>query len=389
MGTRTDRRRIARAQAHIAELIAEAQHRRYTGAGLSPWELPTVVACRRAIADTVLQLPLVAMRGRRPRPDQPALYRRPDPLEPYWLTMKRTVDSLTGHGRVWIMPTAWDAAGYPLAAEVIDGDRAAATFDTTGHLTDVWFNGRRYAPNSTEGIMWVPYETRMRGDVGRSPIESCWRSCEFLAALFEMAGSFYEAGFPSLAIKVATRLSPEDTKKLKDQVLGAWSRRHEPAVIDNAGELDPIGSSAVESQLVESMASANMEIARAFGVLPSIVNVASGGSLTYSTTAQEFTEWKAIGLGPYLARVEGAYTDLAPYGTTARFDTSELTRADDLARAQYYTTALAGQPWLTVDEVRDRGESLGPMPAANQPAPSSTPLMPAPATTPERTGVPA
>lgn len=381
MGTRNDRRRVARAQAQIAEMIADAQQRRYTGGpGLSPWQLPTVVACRRAIADTVLQLPLVAVRNRRPRPDQPPLYRRPDPTEPYWLTMKRTVDNLTGHGRVWLLPTAWDAAGYPLALEVVDADKATATFDPTGHMLEVWHNGRRYQPGALDGMIWIPYETHTRGDVGRSPIESCWRACEYLAALFEMAGSFYEAGFPSLAIKVATRLSPEDTQKLKHQVLGAWSRRHEPAVIDNAGELEPIGSSAVEAQLVESMSSANQEIARAFGVLPSIVNVMSGGSLTYSTTAQEFTEWKAMGLGPYLSRVEGGYTDLTPFGTTARLDTSELTRMDDTARAAYYSVALGGAPWLTVDEVRDRGESLGPMPAPSSSAPPPAPaLTPAPA----------
>lgn len=330
-----------------------------------------MVACRRVIADTVCQLPLVAIRNRRPRPDQPALYRRPDPFEPYWLTMKRTVDNLTGHGRVWVRPTAWDAAGFPLAAEVIDGDRASATFDSDGRMSEVWWNGVAYTPGALEGIMWVPYETPHRGDVGRSPIEGCWRACEYLAALADMAGSFYEAGFPSVALMVATRLSPEDAVKLKDQLRGAWSRRHEPAVMDNGAQLQPVGSSAVEAQLIESMNAADMQIARAFGVLPSVVNVQNAGSLTYSTTAQEFTEWKALGLGPYLARIEGCYTDMTPFGTAARFDMSELTRGDDAARAAYYTAALGGQPWLTVDEVRDVAEARGPLPTAPADSPAA------------------
>jgi HK97 family phage portal protein len=367
------RRQIARQSAALAELIDEATQRRWNGGGLSPWELPTVVACRRVIADTVLQLPLVAYRNRRPRPDQPRLYTRPDPFEPYWLTMKRTVDNLTGHGRVWVKPTAWDAAGFPLAAEVIDGEKASATFDSDGRMVEVFWAGVAYPANSLEGIMWVPYETPVRGDVGRSPIAGCWRACEYLAALADMAGSFYEAGFPSVALMVATRLSPEDSVKLKDQLRSAWSRRHEPAVMDNGAQLQPVGSSAVEAQLVESMNSADQQIARAFGVLPSIVNVASAGSLTYSTTAQEFTEWKAVGLGPYLARIEGAYTDMTPYGTVARFDMSELTRADDASRAQYFSAALGGAPWLTVDEVRDRGEQLGPMTASSAPTREQVP----------------
>lgn len=365
--TRVSRRKIARSEAALLEMITEAQNRRLAGTALSPWELPAVVACRRVIADTVMQLPLTAMRGGMPRPDQPPVMSRPNPNEPYWLTMQRTVRNLTGYGHCWIMPTAWDAAGYPLAVRVVDAQQGAATWDAFGELIEVWINGVRKEPGR-DGVIWLPYDVPRAGNPGVSPINECWKACEYLAALYAMAGSFWEAGFPSVAVMVQQRLSPDDTAKLKEQILSAWSRRHEPAVMDNNARLDSVGSNAVDSQLVESIGMANAEIARAFGVMPSLVNIAGGDSLTYSTTAAEFTKWKTVGLGPYLCRIESAYTDLTPWGTTGRFDTTDLTRADEAARAAYWTSALAGAPWLTVDEVRARGEALGPMPT--QPAPA-------------------
>ena len=356
----------------MLELIAEAQQRRLSGEGMQPGELPIVVACRRLYADTILQLPLVAMRNRQPIADQPAIVRRPDPFEPRWLTMQRVADNLTGAGRVWLLPTAFDATGWPNAIRVHDAAQGAPMFDaTTGELVEVSINGVRYR-SGPEGVVWLPYDVPARGHAGQGPLARCWRAVEYLCALFDMAGSFWEAGFPSLALNVLQRLSPDDTKKLKEQLLSSWSRRHEPAVLDNGAQLTAIGSSAVESQLVESIAAANAEVARAFGVMPSLVNVAGGDSLTYATTEGEFTKWKAIGLGPYLTRIEGAWTDLTPYGQITRFDTAELTRADLATRVAAYATALGGQPWILVDEVRDR-EGLRPLPAPRALPPPATP----------------
>lgn len=365
-------RRIARAAVaradRLAELIAEAQQQRLTGTAMSPWELPIVVACRRLLADTVAQLPIVSTRRRVPIADQPPICVRPDPNEPRWLTFSRIVDNLTGWGHVWVLPTAWDAAGWPVAARVHDAAQGAPIFDSvTGELSSVSIGGRTYVPGP-DGVIWLPYEVPHRGSVGMSPIARCWRAVEYLAALYQMAGSFWEAGFPSVAVQVGGRLSPDDTAKLKSQVLSAWARRHEPAVLDNGATLAAVGASPVEAQLIESIATANSEVARAFGVMPSLVNVAGGDSLTYSTTEGEFTKWLAVGLGPYLTRIEGAWTDLTPYGQVCRFDTAALTRADLATRVAAYATALGGAPWLAVDEVRDR-EGLPPLaPGAAMPA---------------------
>lgn len=335
---------------------------------LDPYELPIVVACRRLLADTAAQLPLVAVRDRRPLPRQPSITARPNPLEYRWLTIHRAVNQLTRHGYCWLFPTAHDGQGRASALRVVDASDAMATWDPeTGDLDTVWYLGQELVPQLE--ILWVPYDVEERSSLGAAPLTGCWRAVRFLAALWSMAGSFWEAGYPSVAIQVKHRLQPGQAAELKQQVLQAWHRAHEPAVIDNDGTLAAVGASPLEAQLVESIQSANAEVARAFGMPPSLVNVQAGDSLTYATTESEFSRWLATGLGSYLMRLEAAWTDLLPAGVTARFDSTEFLRNDFAARVNAYQTALAGQAWLTVDEVRDR-EGLDPIDAPARPTPS-------------------
>ena len=366
------RRRIARAQAagvesQLERTIREAVAARSTGEALTPFELPIVVACRQLIADTVGQLPMIAYRGNLPRPDQPAIVVRPDPFEPRWQTLHRLCNNLTGWGHAWLIPSASYANDYPAAVRVVDTSRAHGVFDPSGRLVDVFHDGRRLEPGS-EAIL-IPWRVTQAGSLGSAPMNDCSRAVDYLAALYDMAGSFWEAGFPSIAVLVKQGLNDVQRGELKSQVLSAWSRRHEPTVIDRDGQLASVGSSAVESQLVESIAVANAEVARAFGVMPSLVNVQAGDSLTYATTEGEFSKWLKVGLGSYLMRVEAAFSDLTPYGTTVRFDTTELLRTDLAARYQAYALGIQ-YGWILPAEVRER-EGFPPLPAgASLPAPN-------------------
>jgi phage portal protein BeeE len=356
----------------LSRLVGDAVDRRLAGDDLTPWELPVVVASRDLVANTVAQLPLVTYRNGLPLNPQPTVTQRPDPFEPPWLSKHRMVNSLTRHGYVWLIPTAWDAAEWPLAVEVVDAPNAAGTFDPTGHrLVDVFWQGRRLAP--IDEAIWCPWRVDGAGSLGSAPLDSCWRAVEYLAALWQMAGSFWEAGFPSLALVIEQALSVTQRRETKAALLDAFRRRHEPAVVDRGGQLVPIGNNAVDSQLVESIETANVEVARAFGIVPSLVNVRASDSLTYSTTEGELSRWLKLGLGQYLTRVEGAFTDLRPAGQVVRADTSELLRTDLAARYAAYSQGLGR--WLTVDEVR-HAESLPPLTArqlAALPAPGVLP----------------
>jgi hypothetical protein len=343
--------------ARVERIIADYQLARANIGDLTPWDLPIVVACRELIADTLAQLPLVNYRGNLPTPTQPPVVLQPDPFEPRWLTIHRLVNNLTKHGYAWLIPTAQLADGYPAAVRVVDAGDAAGTFDTSGRLEWVHWQGRRLRAG-TDAI-WVPFRVDRVAELGTSPVNACWQACEYLAALWQMAGSFWEAGFPSLALVIDGALTSTQRTETKQAMMAATARRHEPVVIDRGGTLSPIGSSAVESQLVESITAANAEVARAFGVMPSLVNVQSSDSLTYSTTEGELSKWLKLGLGSYTMRIEAAWSSMRPYGQTVRCSSQELLRTDLGARYAAYSVAL--NRWMTSEEVR-AAESMPQVP---------------------------
>ena len=340
----------------LGAVIQAAVDRRERVGDLDPYDLPIVVACRDLLANTIGQLPLVNYRGHLPTDVQPPIVVRPDPSEYRWQTFTRLVHQLTRAGYVWLFPLTYDASGWPTSVRVVDAAEAAGTFDPSGRLETVHWEGERYDP-ATDEVALLPYRQPRVGTLGEPPLAMCMRAVEYLAALWQMAGSYWEAGFPSIAYVVEAALSPTQRADTKAALIAASRRAHEPAVVDRGGRFDSLGGSAVESQLVESIEVANAEIARAFGVMPSLVNVRGGDSLTYSTTEGEMRKWLALGLGAYLGRIEAAWSDMRPYGQTARFDTGVLLRSDLAARYSAYSVALGR--WLTVDEVR-AAESLPP-----------------------------
>ena len=359
--------------ARLEKLISDAQARRERLGDLQPAELPIVVACRELLADTIAQLPLVNYRGALPTDVQPPVVVQPDPFEPRWQTLHRLVNNLTGPGYCWLVPTAFLADDYAAAVRVVDASDAAGIFDPSGRLDHIIWQGTRYTPHGGPGgALWIPFRVERVGTLGTSPMGACFRALEYLAALWQMAGSFWEAGFPSIALVIEGALSPTQKTDAKQGMLDAFARRHEPAVIDRGGRLESIGANAVDSQLVESIEAANAEVARAFGVMPSLVNVRAGDSLTYSTTEGELSKWLKLGLGSYLTRIEAAWSQLRPAGQTVHADTSVLLRTDLAARYNAYSIGVGR--WLTVDEVR-RAEALPPAPAdMSGPTPAINPL---------------
>jgi HK97 family phage portal protein len=105
------------------------------------------------------------------------------------------------------------------------------------------------------------------------------------------------------------------------------------------------------------------EVARVMRVPAHMIDAATGDSLTYANVAQQNRAFLDHSLRPWLVRIEQALSndsDLCPGGTYFAFDTDALTRMDADARAAFYREGIAGG-WLTVDEIRERGD-LSPLP---------------------------
>jgi HK97 family phage portal protein len=329
----------------------------------SPWQLPAVVAGRSLIADTVAQLPLVATRAGEVRRPQPAIVRQPDPREPVWATLHRVVMDQTRYGRAWLWITAVDADGVPAALRVLDPAEVAATLDELGDPTEVTWRGRRLQVGLD--VVHLPLDLDT-DPLGTSPLLESWPILEGIAQLYGYAaGTWSSWGMPSLKLKVPGRLNRTEADDLRSQFLETHAGRRVPAVLWGDADVDPImAGDAVGAGLAAAHDQAVQEVGRLLRIPPALLNAVAGDSLTYSTTQGEFQAWLATGLGAYLMRIEAAWSTLTTRGTVVRFDTSELVRADMVARWAAYGTAVGG-PWLTVPEVRAMARAAGdPVPTA-------------------------
>lgn len=351
---------LTAAARNAAQLIADLEL-------LDPYELPTVVAARTLCADTTAMMQLVGLAGTDRLDPSPSVLRRPDPGEPYRRTMERIVNGLTRHGRSWLYVDALGSNGYPLAVRYVADDRVNATVDAGGRVTAVQIDG---AQVDRRRVVHIPMR-QDRDPLGESPLEEIRLALEQLAEVYRYGAGYYTtAGVPPYAVVHPNRLTAGQAQAFADQWLLARAERR-PAVLSGGIALETYsGQSAADALLLDAIGYLDQVIARVLLIPPSLLNVQSAGSLTYSTVQGEFTRWLAVGLYPmFLSRIEAAFTDLLPRGQVAVFDTSNLTRMDFPGRIAAYSESI-GAGIHTPAEVR----ALEGLPAA--PDPSPTPIAP-------------
>jgi HK97 family phage portal protein len=314
------------------------------------------------IADTVAQLPLGAMRNGLPVKRLPAIIRQPDPTEPTWATLHRTVMHLTAGGNAWFRVTSWDDADKPQSLEVLNPDDVAPELDEFGQVQSIRWRDRKLsvAPFGDDVVHVGLIESKGPHSLADSPLTLASGALDSIAALYGYTASYWaNGGQPSLLIKVPHRVSRDEADQIRSDFLTTHRGRSVPAVLWGGAEVQPWAGTAAELQLTEAHDNAVAEVGRLYRIPPSLLNAKSGDSLTYSTVAEQLRSWLMTGLQAYLVRIEAAFTELTAYGTTGRFDTAELQRADFASRVQGYAMALGQRQWIKVDEVR-QAESLPP-----------------------------
>ena len=341
---------------------------------LRPEQLPPVIAARTLIADTVAQLPLGAIRSGLPVKKPPAIIRQPDPTEPIWETLHRTVMHLTAGGNAWFRITSWDAADRPQSLEVLNPDEVGPEVDEYGQVQSISWHDRHLtvAPFGDE-VVHVPLITSNGPhSVGDSPLTLAAGALNSIAALYGYEASYWaNGGQPSLLIKVPHRVSRDEADQIRSDFLDTHRGRSVPAVLWGGAEVQPWAGTAADLELGSAHENAVAEVARLYRIPPSLINARSGDSLTYSTVSEQLRSWLMTGLQAYLVRIEAAFTELTAYGTTGRFDTSELQRADFAARWQAYAVATGQRQWIKIDEVR-ADEGLPPWDTVPDTAPDTT-----------------
>lgn len=177
---------------------------------------------------------------------------------------------------------------------------------------------------------------------------------------------FKNSATPSVAIKVAKKMSDTAMKHLKD----SWSslrtgleNAHKPVLLEDGMELMPFSVNAADSQLITAMERDPILISNFTGVPPYKLGVKGYNSYnSLEIMSQEFLDdtidpWFV----PWEEEIEAKLFTAAEQKSEsrrARFRRKELIRVDAMKRASIHRTELGGHPYRAVNEVRqDEGDN--------------------------------
>src|SRR5690606_20726266 len=113
-----------------------------------------------------------------------------------------------------------------------------------------------------------------------------------------------------------------------DKAIERGTFKRSPRIISDA-KWEQLTLKPADAEWVEARNFTIQDIARLFGLHGIWLNADAGSSLTYSTTESLFRKFVSGTLWPtYLERIQQAFTRLLPEGKEARYNVSELVRAD-------------------------------------------------------------
>lgn len=185
----------------------------------------------------------------------------------------------------------------------------------------------------------------------------------FIAALAaeRYASRYWQSGgSPTTVLETPAELDDAEATSLSDRWYEKRSRGPDYAPVLSSGlTAKSFGADPTAQAAVEARKEQNADVGRYFGIPTSLLNAPAGDSETYGTTEQQGIGLLNFTLSNYIGAIEDGITDLLPGGRRMRMDPWSLTAGTQYTRAQTWQLATGGQPWMDVEEVRDR-EGLPP-----------------------------
>lgn len=324
-------------------------------------QVATVLACVRVISETLAQLPLHLMQGRKRAVDN-SLYRvlhsQPNSRHTSFefrqmmqghLCLRGNAYALKRYSRVGqveaLIPLHPDRMQVFILSLVEDSKPAE------GKLGFIYRDRNNIPYKLTQDEMFRLHGLSFDGIIGISPITECRKSIE-LSSQAEEHGVKYlkNAAKPGGVIQFPPDQwlrDEEDHKRLKN----SWRQAHtgddlySVAILEGGAEWKPMGLSNKDSEWLESRRFQVTEIARIFRVPPHMIATAIEHGNTYANVEQSDLDFVKHTMGPWFALWEQAIQrDLIDEedgsDTYAKFALEGFLRADSKARAEFYEKML-------------------------------------------------
>jgi HK97 family phage portal protein len=320
--------------------------------------IPAVYRGFQFLTDIVAGLPLEEIEAGRPVTPAAPIVETPNPHETYHDTMSQVMSSLLFRGNAYLWPRTREM-GDPTSLIVLNPDEVSCTWDTDRLYPVYSWRDKPMEPG--RDIIPIPLNRWPGRPDGVSPISACRLMLDGAKAEQTLTTNLMlDDATPAGALNIPDKLTVPEAQAILD----VWEETHQgrkrPGVLGGGATWQALTFSPVDAQFLESRNFSVQEIGRMLGLHGLFLLVASGDSLTYSTTESLFRLTLTSTVAPtYLDRIEQAWSRLLPRGRTARFNTAELLRADLTSRYQAAAVAMdAG--FITADEVR-LAEGLPPL----------------------------
>lgn len=347
--------------------------------------IPAVARARQLIVSLLAELEPVAWRNGYPLPEQPRVLVRPAPeiTRQEWLAQigRELFDS--GNCVLWQPISGRDAGGRPEQSVVLPWDDVTCRWADDSRLSRTYsWAGRDLLPG--RDVVHIAIGRAAGELAGVSPLRSIEGALARILAAELYAGDWFDTGaVPSVTLKYDGVLNDGEADRVKAKWI-ANHADHSPAVLPKGWDLKETGSSAADSQLLETRRWGVSEVARGLGIFPPelLLSEGAGSSLTYQNISDALMTFCRVTLQPvYLAPIEEGLSDLLPGTQAVRFNTSELERLGTASRWAAYQTGLAAG-FVTPEQI-DRWEGWDrsapvpiPPPYAPTPAPPGIPTRP-------------
>jgi HK97 family phage portal protein len=201
---------------------------------------------------------------------------------------------------------------------------------------------------------------------GLSPIRMCREGLGLNRALANYASAAASSGYRPDGVVTVSGPGAQD---VLDNLEKGWEEKHAKPrrtafVEGGVVAYTAVGMPPKDAEFMEQRNMSLLDTARIFGLPSWLLNAASGDSMTYSNSTQQWLQAIRGCFGAYAVAIESAITQdgelLPPGDCYCAFDFTSLLRGDNAERAAYLTAALNPETgWLTRAEAREI-EGLGP-----------------------------
>ncbi len=316
--------------------------------------IPGVLQANGIITDLGSQIPLTQQRRivedgqvrweRIPTPA--AVIRRPNPLEPVEETMRVILAGMAGGGEKYLITTARDTAGRPIAVKPVPSS------DVTIRNGEYFYQGTRQRPWSD---IWHLTYFRIDGQQrGIGPIQAYALNLQGSDTVEAWTRNYFSKGGQfQTHIHSRDDLDENDAQQLKKDWIESRGGLLEPAVTSGDLEVKLEHLDADKAQALDTRKWNLQMVASMYRLNPYLLAASmSGSSITYQTLPDLAAEAIRLTIYPgYLRKIETVFSEMLPYGHRARFDLREFLRADEKTRMETAKTAIEAGV-LTPDEVR-------------------------------------